>query len=73
MKQDSLALSPVLKKGIQVVPEKRGDPRVAVKPRDLDPGISTIPDVEPPAHKGINPPGRGTQHEYVVYSCGRGR
>jgi len=43
-------------RGIQVVPEKRGDPRVTVKSRDLDPGISTIPDVAPPAHKGINPP-----------------
>jgi len=52
--------------GIQVVPEKRGDPRVTVKSRDLDPGISTIPDVAPPAHKGINPPGVGTQKRSTV-------
>lgn len=42
--------------GIQLVSEKRGDPRVAVKPRDLDPGIPTIPDVAPPAHKSTNLP-----------------
>ena len=50
-----------LDSGIQLMPEKRGDPRGAVKPRDLDPGISTNPDVAPPAHKGTNPPGGGTQ------------
>jgi hypothetical protein len=43
--------------GIQHVPEKRGDPRAAVKPPNLDPGISTNPDVAPPAAKGVNPPG----------------
>jgi hypothetical protein len=52
--------------GIQVVPEKRGDPRVGVKPRDLDPDISTIPDVAPPAHKDINPHGVGTQERSTV-------
>jgi hypothetical protein len=43
--------------GIQHVPEKHGDPRAVVKPPNLDPGISTNPDVAPPAAKGINPPG----------------
>lgn len=42
--------------GIQHMPEKLGDPRGAVKPPNLDPGISTNPDVAPPAQKGINPP-----------------
>ena len=46
--------------GIQHVPEKRGDPRGAVKPPNLDPGIATNPDVAPPAQKGGNPPGGGT-------------
>lgn len=46
--------------GIQHMPEKLGDPRGAVKPPDLDPGISTNPDVAPPAQKGINPPAGGT-------------
>jgi hypothetical protein len=49
--------------GIQHVPEKRGDPRAVVKPPNLDPGISTNPDVAPPAPKGINPPGGGTPQE----------
>lgn len=43
--------------GIQHVPEKQGDPRAAVKPPNLDPGIATNPDVAPPAVKGSNPPG----------------
>ena len=47
--------------GILVLPEKRRDSRVAVKPRDLDPGKSTIPDVAPSAHKAINLSGVGTQ------------
>jgi hypothetical protein len=46
--------------GIQHMPEKLGDPRGAVKPPDLDPGISTNPDVAPRAKKGINPPEGGT-------------
>ena len=51
--------SPQVDPGIQLVPEKRGDPRVAVKPRDRGPGLSTIPDLAPPSHQGINPPGGG--------------
>lgn len=43
--------------GIQHMPEKLGDPRGAVKPPDLDPGISKNPDVGSPASKEINPPG----------------
>ena len=43
--------------GIQHVPEKQGDPRAAVKPPNLDPSISTNPDVALPAAKGMNPPG----------------
>ena len=37
--------------GIQHVPEKQGDPRAAVKPPNLDQGISTNPDVAPSAQK----------------------
>ncbi|MDP1769801.1 MAG: hypothetical protein Q8L74_13500 [Nitrospirota bacterium] len=47
--------------GIQHVPEKQGDPRAAVKPPNLDPGISTNPDMTPQAPKGINPLGGGAQ------------
>ena len=43
--------------GIHHVPEIQGDPRAAVKPPNLDLGISKNPDVAPPAAKGINPPG----------------
>lgn len=46
--------------GIQHMPEKLGDPRGAVKPPSLDSGMSTNPDVAPPAQKGINPPEGGT-------------
>ena len=45
--------------GIHHMPEKRGDPRGAVKPPNLDPGIATNPDVAPPAHQGSNPPTEG--------------
>jgi len=52
--------------GIQHVPEKRGDPRGAVKPPTLDPGISKNPDVAPPAQKGINPPAGGAKPDPSV-------
>ena len=40
---------PRIDPGIQHVPEKRGDPRAAVKPPNLDQGMSTNPDVAPSA------------------------
>lgn len=43
--------------GIQHVPEKRGDPQASVKPPNLDPNMSTNPDVAPPSREGVNPPG----------------
>lgn len=46
--------------GIQHFPEKLGDPRGAVKPPDLDPGISKNPDAGPPASKKSNPLGAET-------------
>jgi len=46
--------------GILHVPDQRGDPRAAVKPPDIDPGISKNPDAAPPAQKDINPSNEGT-------------
>lgn len=46
--------------GIQHMPEKFGDPRGAVKPPDLDPGLSKNPDVVSPAAKDSNLPGAET-------------
>jgi hypothetical protein len=47
--------------GIQHVPKEHGDPdpRAAVKPPNLDPSISTNPDVVPPAREDMNPLGGG--------------
>ena len=42
--------------GIQHVPEKRGDPQASVKPPNLDPSMSTNPDVAPPHAKTSIPP-----------------
>ncbi|MCS6293480.1 MAG: hypothetical protein H8J66_10450 [Nitrospira sp.] len=46
--------------GIQHMPEKLGDPRGAVKPPSLDPGISKNPDAGSPASKESNPRGAET-------------
>lgn len=46
--------------GIQHMPEKLGDPRGAVKPPSLDPGISKNPDAGSPASKETNPRGAET-------------
>ena len=43
--------------GIQHMPERRGDSRASVKPPNLDPNMSTNPDVAPSPREGINPPG----------------
>ena len=43
--------------GIQHVPEKQGNPKGAVKPPDLDPGISKNPDAMLPANKESDPSG----------------
>jgi hypothetical protein len=42
--------------GIQHTPERRGDPRGSMKPPNLDPSMSTNPDVAPFPREGINPP-----------------
>jgi len=54
--------------GILHVPEQRGDPRAAVKPPDIDPGISKNPDQEPTVEEptveeDLNPPGEGSTQE----------
>ena len=46
--------------GIQHMPERRGDSRGSVKPPNLDPIMSTNPDVASSPREGINPPGGGT-------------
>jgi hypothetical protein len=45
--------------GIQHMPEGRGDSRGSVKPPNLDPNMSTNPDVAPAPREGANPPGEG--------------
>jgi hypothetical protein len=45
--------------GIQHMPERRGDSRGSVKPPNLDPNMSTNPDVAPAPREGANPPGEG--------------
>jgi len=53
--------------GILHVPEQRGDPRAAVKPPDIDPGISKNPDQElteePTVEEDLNPSGEGSTQE----------
>ena len=43
--------------GIQHMPERRGDSRGSVKPPNLDPSMSTNPDVAPSPRENIDPPG----------------
>jgi len=38
------------------MPERRGDPLVSVKPPNLDPSMSSNPEVAPSPREGIKPP-----------------
>jgi hypothetical protein len=46
--------------GIQHMPKMTGNPRGSVKPPNVDPNMSTNPDVAPSPREGINPLGEGT-------------
>ena len=42
--------------GIVHTPERRADPSISVTPPNIDPSMSTNPDVAPSLREGINPP-----------------